>query len=101
MVECRTWRLNQCAPQDVSLQCLSENKGGHEYASLESSASPRITDAALSSTDDSMQGPDLACNPEQLEYPARPITPDYPLQGSDLAGDLEQVEDPSRPITPD
>ena len=25
---------------------------------------------------------------------------DYPLQGTDLAGDLEQLEDPARPMTP-
>ena len=48
----------------------------HEYASSESSASPRISDAALSSPDDSMQGPDLACNPELLKYPARHMTPE-------------------------
>ena len=64
-----------------------------EYASSESSASPRdlspmvsrmchiVTepsspttdqnkpDAALTSPDDSMQGPDLACDLEQLDYP--------------------------------
>ena len=34
-----------------------------------------ISDAALSSPDDSMQGTDLACDPEQLDYPARPMTP--------------------------
>ena len=47
-----------------------------------------ISDAALSSPDDAMQGTDLACDPEQLDYPARPLTPDHPLQGSDLAGNL-------------
>ena len=73
----------------------------HKYASSESSASARISDAALSSPDDSMQGPDLACNPEQLEYPARPLTPDYPLQGSDLTCNLEQLEDPARPMVTD
>ena len=47
----------------------------HEYASLESSASPRVSDAVLSSSD-------------------------YPLQGTNLTGDLEQLEDPARPMTP-
>ena len=70
-----------------------------------------ISDAALSSPDDSMQGPDLvgdleqgsnlACHLEQLEDSARPTTQDYPLQGTDLAGDLEQLEDPVRPTTLD
>ena len=46
----------------------------HEYASSESSASPRISDAALSSTD-------------------------YPLHETNLAGDLEQLEDLARPMT--
>ena len=46
----------------------------HVYASSESSASLRISDAALSS-------------------------PDYPLQGTNLAGDLEQLKDPARPMT--
>ena len=63
--------------------------------------SPGITDAALSSSDDSMQGPNLACNPEQLEYPARPMITDYSLQGSDLACNPEQLEYPARPLTPD
>ena len=43
---------------------------------MESSASLRISYAALSSTD-------------------------YPLQGTNLAGDLEQLEDPARPMTPE
>ena len=46
----------------------------HEYASSESSASPSISDAALSSTD-------------------------YPLHETNLAGDLEQLEDLARPMT--
>ena len=57
----------------------------HEYASLESSTFLRISDAPLSSPDDSMQGP------EQLEDPASSVTPDYPLQGTDLACYLEQL----------
>ena len=60
----------------------------HEYASSDSSASPRdlsgtapivtitanlttdldTSEAALYSPEDSMQGPDLACDPEQLEF---------------------------------
>ena len=47
----------------------------HEDASSESSASLRISDAALSS-------------------------PDYPLQRTNLAGGLEQLEDSNRPMTP-
>ena len=66
-----------------------------QYAYLESSIFLRISDAAIFSPDGSMQGP------EQLEDPARPVTPDYPLQGTDLAIDLEQLEDPARPTTPD
>ena len=34
-----------------------------------------ISDAALPPPDYSMQGPDLACDQEQLDYPARPMTP--------------------------
>ena len=68
----------------------------HEYASSDSSASPRdlsgtapiviipanlttdldTPEAALYSPEDSLQGPDLACDPEQLEYLYRPMTPD-------------------------
>ena len=47
----------------------------HEYASSESSASPRISDAALFSSD-------------------------YHLQGTDLAGDLKQLEDSARSTNP-
>ena len=47
----------------------------HKYASSKSSASPRVSEAALSSSDDSMQGSDLAGDLEQLEYPYRPMTP--------------------------
>ena len=47
----------------------------HEYVSSESSASPRISDAALSSSD-------------------------YPLRETDLTGDLEQLKDPDRPMSP-
>ena len=69
----------------------------HEYASSDSSASPSASasgtaaivtipanlttdldtpEAALYSPEDSMQGTDLACDPEQLEYLYRPMTPD-------------------------
>ena len=84
-----------CYQIDVFSTCLSEKKGGHQHenVSSESSASPRdlsplvsrmcpiVTapsspttnqnkqDAALSSPDDYMQGPDLAGDPEQLDYP--------------------------------
>ena len=47
----------------------------HEYASSKSSSSQRISDAALSSPDDSMQEPDLASDLEQFEDPYRPMTP--------------------------
>ena len=33
------------------------------------------SEAALYSSEDSMQGPDLVCDPEQLEYQNRPMTP--------------------------
>ena len=41
-----------------------------------------ISDAAISTPDHSMQGPELAGDPQQLDYPARPMTPraeDYPV----------------------
>ena len=67
----------------------------HEYASSETSASPRVSG-------DSMQGPDLACDPDQLDYPARISdaalsSPDDSMQGPVLVCDLEQLEDPARP----
>ena len=47
------------------------------------------------------QGSNLAGDLEQLEDPARPITPSYPLQGSNFTCDLEQLEDPARPMITD
>ena len=47
----------------------------HEYASSESSASLRISDAALTSPDYLLRGTNLAGDPEQLEDPARHMTP--------------------------
>ena len=51
-------------------------------------------------TDYSMQGSNLACNPEQLEDPAIPVITHYSMQGSDLACNPEQLDYPSRPMTP-
>ena len=78
----------------------------HEYVSSESSASPRISDASLSSPEDSMQGSNLACHPEQLDYPASILdsalfSTDYSMQGSDLACNPEQLNYPTRPMTTD
>ena len=64
----------QRTKEDTSL--LPHHYTIHEYASSESSASSRISDATLFSSD-------------------------YPLQLTDLAGNLEQLEDPARPLTPD
>ena len=50
-------------------------------------------------TDYSMQGSDLACNPEQLDYPARPMITDYSRQGFNFACNLEQLDYPARPLT--
>ena len=78
----------------------------HEYASSDSSASPRdlssgslivtipaspttdldISEAALHSPEYNMQGPNLACDPEQLDYPANIseaaiYSPEHSMQG--------------------
>ena len=78
----------------------------HKYAYSEPSASPRISDASLSSPEDSMQGSDLACHPEQLDYPASILdsalfSTDYSMQGFDFACNPEQLNYPTRPRTTD
>ena len=55
---------------------------------------------ACQRTKKAMKGSNLACNPEQLEYPAKPMITDYSRQGSDFACNLEQLEYPARPMTP-
>ena len=52
-----------------------------------------------------MQGPDLAYDPEQLEYPACTLetalySPQDSMQGPNLACDPEQLEYMFRPMTP-
>ena len=71
----------------------------HKYASSESSASPRDLSPMVSGAGPIVTIPASPTTDQNISDAAL-SSPDNAMQGSDLAGDLEQPDYPTRPMTP-